>query len=315
MKKLTACLLVMAAILSGCLAYADDPPALPLWKPEELSPKGDAASEKWTPRAMNGRAVTGVTIPTITVMRPDGASAPTTAIVVCPGGGYAGLAIDWEGFDVAHWLNKIGVTAVILKYRMPQPAVTKDGKPLPLLDGQQAIRMVRQHAQEWNVDPKKVGIMGFSAGGHLASTTATHFDEVDSGSTDPLMGISDRPDFCVLVYPVITMDAPNVHTGSRQNLLGKTPDAKMVELYSNEKQVTDKTPPTFLTHAENDPVKCENSLYFFEALRAHKVPCELRLFVTGGHGFGIGQKGGEPAVWPKECEEWMVKEKFLGRGE
>jgi acetyl esterase/lipase len=312
MKPMTVCLMMIAALFGGVRLRAEDlqnPPELPLWKSDQISPKPDPASpEKVLPRASNGQFVSNVTNPTVTVFPAPGDKVPHTAVIICPGGGYGGLALDWEGFDVAHWLNSIGVTGIVLKYRMPQPAITKDGKPLPLIDAQQAIRMARYHAKEWNIDPNKLGMMGFSAGGHLASTLGTHFEfrDNDSGRQQ----INDRPDFLILVYPVITF-TPIGHSGSKQNLLGKNPDPATVDLYSNEKQVTEKTPPTFLTHAEDDPVKCENSLLFFEALRTHKVPCELRLFATGGHGFGLGQKGGEPAAWPKECQAWLVKQKLI----
>jgi acetyl esterase/lipase len=311
MKCPTVCLAIIATLLGTGITRAEDsqdPPPIPLWKSDELTPKLDPASpEKTLPRASNGRLVSNVTYPTVTVFPAPGDKVPHTAVIICPGGGYGGLALDWEGFDVARWLNSIGVTGIVLKYRMPQPAVTKDEKPLPLLDAQQAMRMARSHVKEWHIDPAKLGMMGFSAGGHLASTLGTHFEFRDNSDRQQ---ISDRPDFLILVYPVITF-TPIGHTGSKDNLLGKNPDPAMVDLYSNEKQVTEKTPPTFLTHAEDDPIKCENSLYFFEALRAHHVPCELRLFATGGHGFGLGQKGGEPAAWPKQCQAWLIKQKFL----
>ena len=311
MRTVTACLVVISALLGTGTVRADDPQPIPLWRADELSPKGDPASEKTQERAANGRFVSNVTYPTLTIFPASADKGPTTAVVICPGGGYGGLALDWEGYDVARALNTIGVTGIVLKYRMPQPAVTKDGKPLPLLDAQRAIQMARANAKEWNLDPNKIGIGGFSAGGHLASTAGTHFDPPDANASDPLLRVSDRPDFLILAYPVITLTNPIGHSGSRQNLLGKQPDEKMIELYSYEKQVTDQTPPTFLSHAEDDPVKCENSLLFFEALRAHHVPCELRLFATGGHGFGLGQKGGEPADWPTLCQAWLVKQKFL----
>jgi acetyl esterase/lipase len=224
------------------------------------------------------------------------------------------VALDWEGYDIARWLSGIGITGIVLKYRMPQPDIsldiTRDDKPLPLVDAQRALRMVRANAAQWHIDPTKVGIAGFSAGGHLASMAGTHFDKPDPQASGPLQRESDRPDFMILVYPITSLTDPLGHD-ARLKLLGTTPDEKMVYLYSNEKHVTENTPPTFLAHAEDDVVKCEHSTYFFEALRAHKVPCELMLFARGGHGFGLGQKGGEPAAWPKECEAWLMKQHVL----
>jgi acetyl esterase/lipase len=224
-------------------------------------------------------------------------------VVICPGGGYGDLAMDHEGRQVAEWLNSIGVSAFLLTYRH---AGTGYGHPAPLQDGQRAIRLVRSQASEWNVDPKRVGMLGFSAGGHLTSTVGTHFDLGNKDSADPVERESCRPDFMVLAYPVISFTEPFTHRGSLQNLLGSSPDKQLVESLSIERQVTAETPPTFLVHTNEDvAVPPENSVYFYLALRKAKVPAELHIYTKGEHGLGLGAPGEPFASWPKRCEEWM----------
>jgi acetyl esterase/lipase len=222
-----------------------------------------------------------------------------TAIVVCPGGGYAGQAIDKEGTEIARWLNSIGATAVVLQYRLPDRAITGDGTPLPLLDAREAIRVVRRNAKAWRIDPHRIGIMGFSAGGHLGSMALTQ--------------PADAPaDFGVLMYPVISMKEPIAHKGSKLRLLGAKPDPAMIDKYSSELQVTAQTPPTFICTANDDRgVLPENSVRFYEALRKAGVEAELVRFEKGGHGFGLGN--GESSQWPGRCEIWMKEHGFLGR--
>lgn len=259
-------------------------------------------------------------IPTITAYRVEPGKANGTAVIICPGGGYSGRAADHEGTQVAKWLNDRGVTAIILKYRtvneLKVPAPLGDA---PLLDAQRAIRLVRQNAKAIGVDPKKIGIWGFSAGGHLASTAATHFDAGDPKAVDLADRESSRPDFAILAYPVITM-GKETHGGSKKNLLGDKPDEKMVKLYSNEKHVTKETPPTFLFHTKADTaVLLANSELFHAALKKHEVPCELYVVEKGKHGVGLGQDakwtGGEPSVadWPNKLEAWMKTQKLLGK--
>ena len=208
------------------------------------------------------------------------------AVVVCPGGAYGFLAADHEGKQVAGWLNSFGVSAFVLKYRL----APRYHQPAPLQDAQRAIRMVRAAAREWNVDTRRIGIMGFSAGGHLASTAGTHFDDAQGPTADAIDRCSSRPDFMILIYPVITMDLKYTHRGSRNNLLGPDPDANLVERYSNEKQVTAATPPTFLVHTTGDTVvPAENSIQFYLALRQAKVPAELHVYEKGNHGFGLAK--------------------------
>ena len=239
----------------------------------------------------------------ITVYRPTQPNG--TAIVICPGGGYGGLAVQPEGHGIAAWLNRHGVTGVVLEYRMPAGR-----HAVPLLDAQRAIRTVRAHAKAWNIDPARIGIIGFSAGGHLASTAATHFDAGQAEATDAVEQVSCRPDFAILIYPVISMGELS-HGGSRNNLLGKAPSAELIELYSNEKQVTDKTPPTFLAHPLDDTVVASaNSKMFYEALQAHKVPSQYLELASGGHGLN-GYKGPMWDAWQKQSLEWLAERGFI----
>jgi acetyl esterase/lipase len=242
----------------------------------------------------------------ITVHRP--ADPNGAAAVICPGGGYGGLMTGPEGHGIAAWLNTHGVTGVVLEYRLPA------GRSfVPLLDAQRAIRTVRTRAIEWGVvDPARIGIIGFSAGGHLASTTATHFDEGDPKAADAVERVSSRPDFAILVYPVVSMGEKG-HGGSRQNLLGSDPDAKLVELFSNEKQVTDKTPPIFLAHAKDDgAVVPENSQMLYDALQDHKIPSRYLELPSGGHGLN-GYKGPMWDAWQEQSVAWLAELKLLKR--
>jgi acetyl esterase/lipase len=226
------------------------------------------------------------------------------AIVVCPGGGYGGLALSHEGHDVAAWLNGLGVSAFVLRYRH-----SPYRHPAPMMDVQRAIRTVRSRAKEWNVDPAKIGVLGFSAGGHLASTAVTHFDDGKADAEDPIDRAGCRPDFGVLVYPVIVLDKPYTHQGSKKNLLGdKVNDPALVEDLSTEKRVTEKTPPCFLIHTTEDRgVPPENSIDFYLALRKAKVPAELHIYEKGPHGFGLGNdKNPELKSWPERCASWMA---------
>lgn len=258
-------------------------------------------------------------IPTLTIRRAEKPNG--TAVVVCPGGGYSGRATDHEGKQVADWLNERGVHAFILKYRTASESkITPPLEPGPMLDVQRAIRTVRAHAKDHGIDPKKIGVWGFSAGGHLASTAATHFDAGKADAEDPLNKVSCRPDFAILAYPVISMKDGVTHGGSRNNLLGGKPDPKLVEFYSNELQVTKETPPTFLFHTKADTaVLIKNSELFLEALKKNGVPAELYVVELGRHGVGLGidpkWTGGEKAVanWTEKLEAWMKGQKLLNK--
>jgi acetyl esterase/lipase len=246
--------------------------------------------------------ISNISRPTLSVYLPDKSVATGTAVVICPGGGYGINAIQHEGYDVALELNKAGVAAFVLKYRLPSDKTMVDKSIGPLQDAQQAIKLVRERAAEWSVDPLKIGIAGFSAGGHLASTAGTHFKKV---LVDNPKGTSVRPDFMILLYPVISFKEELGHMGSRNNLIGPSPTPEMIQLYSNETQVTAETPQTFLAHAGDDKaVKVENSLRFYEALNNNGVSAELFVYPKGGHGFGLINKT-SPDRWMDRCLDWM----------
>lgn len=240
-------------------------------------------------------------VPTISLYRPAAGTATGAAIVICPGGAYAMLA-DHEGHTIAVWLSTIGVTAAVLKYRLGPHY----HYPAQLQDVARAIRTVRARAAEWGIDPDRIGVMGFSAGGHLASTIATHFDAGDSAASDPIDRVSSRPDIAVLAYPVISMTDGITHAGSRTNLLGDSPSAELEADLSNEKHVTAQTPPTFIFATANDPVvRVENSLLFVAALDAAKVPFELHIFERGPHGVGLAQDNPSLRIWPALLQQWL----------
>ena len=223
------------------------------------------------------------------------------AVLVCPGGGYSGHAMDHEGEQIAQWFNKNGLAAFVLKYRL-----SPYRHPVPLNDAKRAMRLIRANASDWNVDPVRLGIMGFSAGGHLASTVSTHFDLGDASAQEVINRMSSRPDFAILCYPVITLEPPYAHMGSRKNLLGDEPAEELVKNLSNHTQVTDQTPPTFLFHTADDPgVPVQNSLLYFTALREHNVPAELHVYEHGPHGVGLAPDIPELATWPKLCIDWL----------
>lgn len=242
-------------------------------------------------------------IPAITVYMPPAGTGNGTAVVICPGGGYGHLAMDHEGRAIGQWLNSMGITGVVLEYRMGKGGYQH---PVPLMDAQRAIRTVRYRAAELDIDPARIGIMGFSAGGHLASTAGTHFDSGLPDSEDPVERIGCRPDFMILCYPVIAFDQPFTHKGSQRNLIGDNPPQELVESLSNEKKVTKDTPPTFLFHTDEDGgVPAENSVVFYLALRKAGVPAELHIYCKGGHGLGLAQKVAGTSAWPKACEQWL----------
>ena len=247
-----------------------------------------------------------VSRPTLTVFLPPDSLANGTAVIICPGGGYRALVIGREGLQVAKAFNERGVAAFVLKYRLPSDETMKDKLTGPLQDAQQATKRVRQHASRWNIDPKKVGIMGFSAGGHLAASAGTHFRE-DLVKAD---SISLRPDFLVLVYPVISLTDSLGHPGSREHLLGNNPSPEQVRHFSNELRATARTPPTLLLHAGDDrKVKVANSIRFYEALQLKGVPAALHLYPDGGHGFGSGSAQDD---WFTQCLRWMQQSGWLG---
>lgn len=247
-----------------------------------------------------------VTNPTLTVFIPEKPNG--TSILICPGGGYAYLAIKKEGYKVAQWLNTLGIMAFVLKYRLPSDDIMNDKSIGPLQDAQEAMRFIRRHAEKWYLNTNKVGVIGFSAGGHLASTLSTHYNDLVYKEND---SISAKPDFSILVYPVISMDEKIAHKGSRNRLLGTNPSIALIEKFSNEKQIDSLTSPAFLVHASNDQgVPVENSLAYYLALKNNNVSAEIHLYQDGQHGFGLG-KTGTSQYWTQQCERWLRTNKYI----
>ena len=244
--------------------------------------------------------------PNMTIYLPENPNG--AAVVIYPGGGYWALAMDHEGHQVAEWLNSFGVAGIIVSYRRGPGAE----HPVPLLDAQHAIRTVRHKATEWGIDPQRIGVLGFSAGGHLASSTGVHFDKGDPESKDPIQSQSCRPDFMILVYPVITMTEDYGHAGSKRNLLNENPDSVLARKMSSELQVTAETPPTFLILTNEDKaVPAENSVYFYLALRKAGVPAEMHIFEKGAHGFGLAPLDHILSDWMELCHQWMGQRGLL----
>ncbi|MFT7436097.1 MAG: acetyl esterase/lipase [Psychromonas sp.] len=265
---------------------------------ENMSTKGDGIVR-----------LRNISEPSLRVYRPKEGRVNGTSVIICPGGGYSILAINHEGYNFGEWFAERGITAFVLKNRLPQAEMFSYKEIRPLEDAQTSISYLRTHAAELNIDPDKIGIMGFSAGGHLAATASTLFDWRigENEKTE----VSLRPDFSILVYPVISFNDKFGHSGSRGNLIGPDLKIKDIERFSNELQVTKRTPPAFLVHAYNDPVKMENSLAYVTALRAFNIPAELHLFEKGGHGFGMGTNEKSPvAKWTDRLEEWLVNNKL-----
>jgi acetyl esterase/lipase len=269
---------------------AADPRPEPLWPAAAPASVGDPAANQ----------------PTLTAYLPPADKAVGTAVVVIPGGGYGTLADNHEGTQIAAWLNERGVAAFILRYRVVSKQRPGPLYPAPMLDVQRAIRTVRSMAKSFGVRPDRIGVWGFSAGGHLASTAATHFDAGARGGSDLIDRESCRPDFAILAYPVITMDPAITHGGSRKNLLGTDPDPTLVDAMSNDKQVTKATPPTFLFHTDEDTaVPPINSILFYAAMKKNGVPGELHIYEHGVHGVGLAQKDPVLSTWPQRLEVWL----------
>jgi acetyl esterase/lipase len=246
--------------------------------------------------------------PAITVYMPPSTAGPMTAVIIAPGGSYRNLSMNLEGRAPANYLNALGVAAFVLRYRLGP----RYHHPIELGDAQRAIRTVRARAQEWHIAPDRIGIMGFSAGGHLASSASTHFDAGSPGSADPIDRVSSRPDFAVLGYPVISFVEAWTHQGSKTSLLGDNPDPALARSLSSELQVTDKTPPTFIYHTNADTVvPVENSVAYFLALRKAGVPAELHVFKEGRHGTGLGMQDPALSEWPTLLANWLRVSGFL----
>lgn len=300
MKKSICLLFMLFAIKSG-FAQAQ--------QPIKLYPKGvpnsKTAPATYVEKTVNNR-MSMITEPTITPYLPEKGKANGAAIIVCPGGGYAILSMKNEGSDIGTKFAEAGVTAFVLKYRLPSDSVMVNRNIGPLQDAQRAIQMVREKAADWGIDPNRVGIIGFSAGGHLASTAETHFDKV---VIDNPKNTSVRPDFALLLYPVITF-GEHAHRGSQVRLTGKDAPQNLIDLYSNDKQVTANTPPTFIVQAEDDKtVPVQNALMMYDALLKNKVKAELHIYQSGGHGFGLYNKTTKD-VWFDRCLNFLQANGF-----
>ena len=273
-----------------------------------LVARAQAAIPLWAGGAPGALGADSTDRPIITPYLPPVGTANGTAVVIFPGGGYQHLSMQKEGSDVANWLAGAGVTTFVVRYRLGP----RYRHPTMLGDAQRAIRTVRARAAEWSVDPRRLGVIGFSAGGHLASTTGTHFDAGNASSTDPIERASARPDFMLLIYPVITMRDSLTHAGSRRNLIGVEAAPELVRLMSNETRVSRETPPTFLVHSTDDKaVPVENSLLFYEALKRNGVQAEMHVFEHGGHGFGLAPRDPVLSAWTTMCEAWMRRHGWL----
>tara|TARA_R110002074_G_scaffold167299_1_gene328316 strand:+ start:5172 stop:6083 length:912 start_codon:yes stop_codon:yes gene_type:complete len=276
-----------------------------LW-PKGKIPNQLVSNEKEIHKKEGILIISNVQEPTIEVFLPAKQNASGKAVLIFPGGGYGILAYDWEGTDIAKYLNGKGIAGIVVKYRLPSDVYQINKLNVPLIDAQRALRMVRYHAKDFNITKDKIGVIGFSAGGHLASTLGTHFlepvyDAIDTADTE-----SARPDFMVLGYPVISM-GPMTHEGSKANLLGKNPTQKLQDYFSNEKQVTTNTPPTFLLHATDDnAVPVENSLLFYKALKDKGVSATMHIFPNGGHGFSLALNDQYLKGWTALMYEWIV---------
>lgn len=284
--------------------------SFPIW-PQGEAPGAVSSSakpevvERSKDPSLPDRAAMGIRAPEITVYAPEKPNG--VGILVTPGGAYQRVVLDKEGSDLAPYFTAQGYTLFVMTYRMPGEG-HKEGADAPLADAQRALRTLRAQAKQWKIDPHRLGIMGFSAGGHVAASLGTQFDRTVYPAQDAIDSVDARPDFMVLMYPVISMRDDIGHTGSRHQLIGKHPDEASIVRYSPDQQVSDKTPPTFLVHAVDDPsVPVENSLVMFTALKAHQVPVEMHLFEKGKHGFGIrGTKGLPVAVWPELLNRWLT---------
>jgi acetyl esterase/lipase len=307
-------LLALASLTCAAMEVnAADPQPFPVW-PGAVP--ADASQEQSIVRKHENREilwVSNVRWSTLTVYPAAADKNTGAAVIICPGGGYGGLAYDMEGTEVAQRFAANGVTGIVLKYRMPRPAESVGQVPWPIQDGQRSIQTIRARAAEWQINPARIGIMGFSAGGHLAATVSTHVVAADAAASDPVLKVGSRPDFTVLIYPVTTFDPEIGHSGSANSLLGKNAAPELVKLYSNDLQVNAQTPPAFLAHAADDGVKVANSERYAAALTKAGVPVEFLRFEKGGHGFGMGIKGGDPATWPDRCLAWMGKQGLLAK--
>lgn len=268
---------------------------IPLWDKDAI-PNQHKSDEKEITVVENVKKIKNVQEPTITVYLAPKEISKDIAVVICPGGGYGNLSIDYEGTNFALWLNSKGINAFVLKYRLPTSSSLITPHKAPLQDIQKALKIIKENATTYRINPNKVGVLGFSAGGHLAATSGTHFNSIE-----------DKPRFMALIYPVISMQDGITHNGSRKNLLGKDPSEELTNYYSNELQVTEQTSPTFLVHSTNDKaVPVENSIRFYSALIKNDVPVEMHIYPKGGHGFAFGKNYEQLGLWTDLFYNWLM---------
>jgi acetyl esterase/lipase len=302
-RKASRSIVVFLCLLHVNLAMTQEY-KLPLYTGAIPNSKGDLNTE-YIERG-DYKLFKKVSHPDISVFLPTKLMANGQAVVICPGGGYVQLSVDLEGTDIAGYLNSIGVAAIVLKYRLPSPETNVVPSKAPLMDAQRAMRLVRANASKWNINPKQIGIMGFSAGGHLASTLATHFDYGDKNSKDTIEQISCRPDFMILGYPVVSFADTTVRSNTRKMLMGEKLTEENIVEYSNELHVTDDTPPAFFIHADNDPgVSTANTFILYKALKKHHIPSEIHIVSEGGHGFGLGSNNKHVNGWTESLKFWL----------
>ena len=300
--------LIIILFIFSFFASAQTPVTMKLW-PDKAPYSNDKAK---LGKEVSPGHVGNIGIAEVIICRPESGKANGSSVVICPGGGYAVEAIEKEGYKIAKWFNSIGVTGIILKYRLPLAEGITERDKAPLCDAQRAIRYIRYKAAEWGLKPNQIGVMGFSAGGNLAVNAGTHYDAGNAQSSDPVEQVSCRPDFMLLLYPVVTMEADLTNVGTRDNLLGKNPDPEKVRFYSGEQNVTATTPPTFIVHASDDGVvKLENSINLYMAIHKLGIPIEMHIYEKGGHGFGLDQCTGTALSWPESCKAWMEQRKLL----
>ena len=282
---------------------------IPLWSIGNIpNHQKSAEREEIPPRDIV--FIKNVQTPTLQTFLPSKQNANGMAVLICPGGGYSGVAYDWEGTDYAKWFNSQGVAAFVLKYRMPQAKSVVTSYKAPIQDAQRAIRYIRYYANEFNIDKNKVGVIGSSAGGHLASTLGTHFDKTYYKPTDSIDKELIRPDFLMLIYPVISMKKGITHMGSRRNLLGKTPTEELVLQFSNELHVSENTPSTFIIHSGDDKaVPVENAIKMYQSLVQHKIKATMHIYPEGGHGYSLGKSKKSAPDWTRLASEWLDSEK------
>ncbi|ARV16599.1 alpha/beta hydrolase [Polaribacter sp. SA4-12] len=297
-------ILIFCFVLTTQISFSQNETVL-LWK---TVPNQIESSDKEIVITTNITRISNVQNPSFDVFIAPKQLANKKAVLILPGGGYGVLAYDYEGLDFAKWFNSIGVTAFVLKYRLPNSKSIIKPHLAPLQDAQRAIRLIRNDSKKYNIDPTKIGVIGFSAGGHLASTLGTKFNFKSYEAKDIIDTLSAKPNFMALIYPVISMKKNSTHKGSRFNLLGKKPSEKLVNLFSNELQVSKETPSTFIIHCTDDnAVPIENSLLFYQALKSKNIPTEFHIYPKGGHGFGFGKSNKNIGNWTQLLKKWILK--------